>query len=375
MREGLRTKRLSVAPNKTLVLRPQAGDRGLLELSGAYGLHYSARLVGSNGSGVELPVITAEIMGGEDEVLVVQGLQGAGSRITDLVVMNLGQTSADCSASVVRTDGSNALEPMEVSLLPLSHLVFANLFRGLPSGITDARAEVTCSNEFYAYALTADRTTGALTLANPSQSSDSLDAVFEELSKAETVCSSGKTVCSMPGQVHIATRATPTRAISMTPPAGTYKSMRGHVEVKVDGWNPINVQGAHGTLYVVINKNKYLLGSVFLRGPGKNNVTLRHGVCPGGCAKSKVERPLVAEQGTTYIFDYVYNVGTKITDLRVTHNGKLIAQIQDKPNVNNIFINTGDKVVIGLSNPGVRTRPEPASLGWTYSNLKVEFFR
>ena len=39
-----------------------------------------------------------------------------------------------------------------------------------------------------------------------------------------------------------------------------------------------------------------------------------------------------------------------------------------------ISIAATDKIMIGLSNPGTNPLIEPASIGWKYSNLKVEFF-
>jgi len=161
----------------------------------------------------------------------------------------------------------------------------------------------------------------------------------------------------------------------MTPPAGSYASLTGHVEVKVNGWSKINTRGAHGVLYLIINKNKYQLASIFLRGPFKNSVTVRHGVCPNGCTKAKIEQGIPVEVDATYAFDYLYDTARKVITMRMTQNGRLIAEIKSKPNVKHIQIKPGDKVVIGLSNPDIHSFEEPASLGWKYSNLRVELFR
>lgn len=375
LREGRPAARFSIVPKKTFVFRPDSRARGLLELDGPAGLHYSARLVGTNGARVELPVITSDSLGQADEMLVVQGLEGSRARITDIVLLNLGDADASCSASVMRADGSYVVKPVELSLAPLSSRVLANVFGSLAGGIAEARAEVTCSNDFYVYAQTSDVTTGQLTIAGPSASSDSLLAITEEISAAAVLCSNGSTLCAIANEVHTSTKAAPTKALVMTPPADTYRSLTGHVEVRVSGWNKTNLRGAHGVLYLIINKNKLLLGNIFLRGPEKNNVTLRHGVCPGGCNKAKVEKGIAVDLNTTYAFDYVYDAANRTIDMRMTHNGELVAQIKDKSNVNRIQIKPGDKVVIGLSNPDVNSFEEPASLGWTYSNLRVEFFR
>jgi hypothetical protein len=375
LREGLRATRFSIVPKKTFVLRPDPRDRGLLELSGPAGLHYSARLVGTSGARVELPVITSDTMGQAGETLVVQGLEGSSSRTTDVVLVNLGDTAASCSASVMRADGGYAIDPVAISLSPLSHLVFADVFKGISGGIVDARAEVTCSNDFYVYAQTADAVTGQLTISGPAESSDSLLTADDEISASASDCSTGSMRCVMNGEVHTSSKSTPTRTLLMTPPAGSYLSLTGHVEVKVSDWNKINSRGAHGVLYLVINKNKYQLASIFLRGPFKNSVTVRHGVCPNGCTKAKIEQGIPVELDATYAFDYLYDTAHKVITMRMTQNGRLISEIKSKPNVKHIQIKPGDKVVIGLSNPDVHSFEEPASLGWTYSNLRVELFR
>lgn len=372
-REGVRANRLSIAPFKTFILRPAAAARGVMELSGAPGITYNARLVGSNGSSVELPVITEAARGRENGNLIVQGLSGVGS--TDLVVMNLGATAATCSASLVRADGGYAIEPVEISLLPLSHLVFANLLRDFP-GLSEARAEVSCSNEFYVYALRSDAATGQVAISGPSSPSDDLTSVFESLVITPAYnCAPGKAVCEQLGVVHTPTKAKTALFIGMTPPVDTYKILRAHVEVQVTGFNPINQGGAHGVLWLIINNNKKLIGSIFLRGAGKNNVTLRHGVCPGVCNKTKVEKGFPLTLGSTYVFDYEYNTTTRKANMRMSLNNQLVAQIEDRTEVNNLFINPGDLVVIGLSNPDPRSRVEPPSLGWVYSNLRVEFLK
>lgn len=374
-REGLRATRLSIAPDKSFVLRPEAGARGMLELAGEPGLHYSAWLVGPDGDRVELPVITSENSAQADTTLVIQGLEGSSSRTTHMGLVNLGQSAASCSVNVLRADGREALQPLEFTVAPLSHLLVADLFKRLGS-IAEARAEVTCSNDFYAYALIADAPTGRLTVVRPSQPSDDLPQLSELFDKVAVPCSDGIMLCKLPLTVpFIASKTNPTLALTMTPPAGAYSAMVAHVDVQVTGWNPRNVHGAHGVLYVVINRNKWLLGNIFLRGPGKNNVTLRHGVCPQGCQKTKVEKGIPIELGAIYSFDYRYDPVSRTTDMTVTLRGQVVARIQDKPNVNRININPGDKIVIGLSNPFPNSHEEPSSLGWRYSNLSVQFVK
>jgi translation initiation factor IF-1 len=379
--ERARTRRLAVLPKRTFVFHPESGGRGLLGLSGSPALHYTARLVGTGGAGainVDLPIITADTMGEADDLLLVQGLEGTRSKTTDLILVNLGDSAATCTASVYRPDGSDGIEPISVSLAPLSHRIFADLFKGLAEGISEGRAEVSCSNDFYAYAQVGDRVSGQLSIVRPASVSDMLGGSHDDLLKLAGSCAAGtaSTVCTMTGPF-IPKKPYPntTMALSMSPPAALYKSLKAHVEVTPTGWNPKNVRGAHSTLYIIVNRNKRLLASLFMRGPGGNNVTMRHGDCPGGCAKAKLWKNVAPELNTKYIFDYEYNAAGKLVNMKVTHKGQVIADISDKPYRKVVEIAPGDKVIIGLSNPFCDSREEPCSIGWKYENLRVELFK
>ena len=141
LRQGLSRTPLVVAATKTSVLKPAPGSRGLLELSAPAGVQYSARLVGTGaaaGLGVELPVITSNNIGHSSDRLVVQGLKSLGTKTADLVVINVGKTTASCVASVMRSDGTLAFPQAPLTLLPLSHRFFANIFstRAANSSVT-----------------------------------------------------------------------------------------------------------------------------------------------------------------------------------------------------------------------------------------------
>jgi hypothetical protein len=333
------------------------------------------RTIGSNGSDFELPDISAASRAQEYDTLVVQGLGGEGS--TDLVVMNLGATAATCSAKLVRADGELAVRPVEISIEPKSDLRVTDFLRNFPD-LSGARAEVSCSNEFYVYAQHSDPATGRVLITGADEPSGELSSVFSAVTiNPDRLCSTASMVCQAPGTVFIPSKAKTALFLGMKPPVDTYKILRASLDVQVFDFNPINKGGAHGIFWVVINNNKSLVGSTFLRGGGKNNFTLRHGVCPGRvCLKTKVEKslpPLVP--GTIFSFEYEYNTNTKTANLKVSQNGQPVGQIQDKAEVNNLFIYPGDTVLVGLSNPDPKSRVEPPSLGWVYSNVRVELLK
>lgn len=376
IRTGLTPTALPVAATRTTVLKPPATARGLLELSAPLGVHYSARLVGTGataGLGIELPVISSDTMGRANERLVVQGLKSLGTRTADLVVVNLGKTQASCLARVLRADGTLAFPEAPLTLLPLSHRFFANIFSGVPAGIADARAEVTCNTDFYAYAHMTDTATGEFVIATPSESSASILTAPGNV-PSDLECSVGTACYVFAGLVHASTVANPARGITLTPPpAGTYSAMKLHLEVQLGPWNT-PVTAAHGILYFVQNRNRDMFANIFLRGPATNQLTLRHGFNQSHVEKARLDQSLAAQANETYVFDYVYDTVRKIITLKATRDGVLVVDLVGTPNINRINIAATDKINIGLSNPGTNPQIEPASIGWRYSNLKVEFF-
>ncbi len=381
LRQGVTATPLNVAASRTSVLKPTASFRGLLELTGAAGFQYSARLVGtgagSAGLGAELPVITSDTLGLANKMLVVQGLKSSGATTADIVIINLGKTTATCSARVARADGSSAINTVQLSLLPLSYNFFPNIFVAEANGISDARVEVTCTNDFYAYGQMTNTTTGEISIATPSGTSDSTLTPPGDTTPTTglTCAAAGTSVCYVfPGLIHTAGRGDEDRSINLTPPVFSYSSVKLHMEFQVNGFYPPST-GAHLVLYFVRNRNKDMFANVFLRGPSRNSLTLRHGFNQVHGDKAKIERGFVAQNGATYALDYDFDPVKKTITLHISQGGTLLLEIKDKPNVNRVQIETGDKIIIGLGNPGNNPTVEPASIGWKYSNIKVEFFK
>jgi hypothetical protein len=372
-RQGMTPTQLPIAATRAFVLKPAAA-RGLLELNGPLGLQYSARLVrtGAGGFGVELPVVSSDNMGKADETLVLQGLKGSTTLITDVVMVNLSQQATTCSALIVRADGTSPFPSATITLLPLSHLFFTNVFQDIPNGIADARVEVSCKADFYIYAQMSDTATGEFAIATPSLSSDSLLTAPGD-KPAGLACSTGTQCYVFSGLVHTSTKADPDRSIVLTPPVFAYSSVKVRFEVTVGPWNKPTT-GAHGLLYFVRNRNKDMYANIFLRGPSKNNLTLRHGFNQEHGEKAKIEKGFAAQTGTTYLVEYEYNPVADFISLKMSNlAGQLLFEIRDKPNVNRVHIDEGDRVILGLSNPGTSS-VEPASLGFQWRNMKVEFF-
>ena len=217
-----------------------------------------------------------------------------------------------------------------------------------------------------------DTATGEFAIATPAESSASLLTLPGE-TPAGLACSTGTACYVFPGLVHASTVANPARGITLTPPAGSYSAVKLHLEVQLGPWNT-PVTAAHGILYFVQNRNRDMFANIFLRGPAINQLTLRHGFNQSHVQKARLDQSLAAQANETYVIDYVYDTARKVITLKATRDGVLVVDLVGTPNINRINIAATDQINIGLSNPGTNPTIEPASIGWRYSNLKVEFF-
>ncbi len=376
IRTGVTSSSLPVPAGRSVILKPTASAFGLLEVTGPPDFQFSARLVPTSpasAAGVEIPVISSENMAPAGGVLYIHGLAGGGTgatRLTDVTLVNLAQTASSCSVSALRADGTTALPTASISLLPLSHRSFLNIFSALTEAVADARLTVSCTKEFYAFGQTGDTATGEVSFLTPAATGNS--SLFPPGDPGSVACANPATCFSFPGVVHVSTRGTPDKTLFVTPPIGVYKSVKVHIDVDLGAWQAPS-SGAHGVMYFVRDNNKDMFANVFLKGPSRNSVTLRHGFNQTHAEKAKIEKGISATVGETYSFDYDFNPAARTLSLKISNRGQVISELIGKPNVNMIHIEQGNQVILGLSNPGTNPQIEPASIGWTYRNIKVEY--
>src|SRR5688500_10091999 len=160
-RAGLTPATLNVAAAQTLLVRPGASFVGLVELAGSPNARYAARLTGKGAlgqMGVGLPVVSASNATAGGGALSLQGLAGSATRSTPLVLVNLAHSASQCTVTLLNAAGAALATPTTSNLKPLSQLDRGNVFNGL-AALTDARAHVTCTRNFFAYALMTDSAT------------------------------------------------------------------------------------------------------------------------------------------------------------------------------------------------------------------------
>lgn len=367
---------LQVLGNLTAVVKPGAGFRGLLELSGSPNLRYGARLAGKGQAGalgVALPVVTSENLFAANGALTLQGLTSSATRSTHLMLANLSKYGAQCTFSFVRLDGTALGAAVTMNLKPLSAIYRENALAGDAAGLTDARATVSCTREFFAYALLTDGGTGEVAVVEPSASGESSLTV----PGAEPECPANATCFTARGVVHRPTPSAPVGRLAFAAPAGNVTRLRLTLDVTVGSWYPQDPDGKHLIYWFVVNRNQEMPGMLYFRGPDAYTAMARHGIGIKHASKIKIVKPFQAIPGRTYRVVNDYDMGggkytVTITDLA---SGELKQTLEGTPNVTRMTLKSGDRFLIDMGFPEGAIPDEVPTFGWTYSDVVVEAYK
>lgn len=363
---------LQVQGNRTVVLKPGA-SRGLFELDGTSEMRFSARLAGlgeKGALGIQLPVITSENVKRANQAATLLGLVANGTRTTDLVVSNLGKQAAQCTVDLRRADGSVIGSTSTISLKALSHRHFTNIFNGLASGITEARAVVSCNKEFYAHAFLADSATGEIAVIGPAGTGDSTLAP----PGAAPVCGSNAFCYDARGIVHQPTPGNPVKRVTFTAQPGTFSRIRMTMEVTVGDFFPSDPDGKHLIYWFVINNNKDMPGMLYFRGPNQYTALVRHGIRLTHPEKLKIVKSFQAVPGRTYKVENDYDMGRGVYTVTITEagSGNVKAVLTGRPNVSQVTLASTDRFIIDMGFPEGKVPDEVPSYGWTYRDIHIE---
>ncbi len=369
------TSPLQVAGHRTSLLKPGAAFRGLLELAGPPALRYSARLVGTGQAaalGVPLPVVTSDNLAAAGKVVTLQGLTGNASRSSHLTLVNLAKSAAQCTVSLVRADGSGFGAATTVALKPLSHRYLPEIL-GAAAGVTEVRAAVSCTREFYTYALVTDSATGEIAAVLPAGTGESA----LQVPGAPEECPVGATCIEAKGVVHRPTAAAPVGRLGFNAPAGTYRRLRLTMNVTPGAWYAKDPDGKHLVYWFVINKNVDMPGMLYFRGPDAYTAMARHGIGLKHPEKIKIVKPFQAVPGRTYRVDNDYDMGRGVYTITVTDvaTGEVGVRLEGNPNVAQVTLKTGDRFLLDMGFVEGLTPDEVPTYNWTYSDVRIEAYK
>ena len=308
------------------------------------------------------------------ESLSLRGLHASESMATDLSLVNLSKSANRCTLALADGNGVGIGPVITLTLRGLEERPFLNAFERLvgAEGVSDARATVSCSQGFSAYAFVTDRTQGRADLVSPEASLDAVQA----LPALAEACPAGAVCFDSPGVIHVPEPSKPVGRVAFPAPAGVARRLRLTLDVTVGDWYPKETNGKHLIYWFVINKNIDMPGLLYFRGPGKNQAFGRHGIGLTHPQKIKIIKPFAAQPGRTYHVENDYDMAAGTYTIRVTEvgTGKVKVTLRGRPNLASYAIKPGSKFLVDMGFPPDKVATEVPSYDWVYSNVHVEAY-
>ena len=373
-RVGLTPTPYTVGAAQTTVLRPGASFVGLAEFAGSPSARYAARLAGRGSlgqMGVALPVISSANTVAGGGALSLQGLAGSTTRSTSVVLVNLGKLAGQCTVTLLGANGGVVGTPSTLNLKPLSQLAVVNAFNGL-GALADARAHVTCTRDFFAYALMTDSSTGEIAVVEPSGNGEStLTRPGEEPACPINAHCYASTLLFRP------TPANPVgHVIFPSPGAKVVKRLRLSLDVTVGEWYPADPDGKHLIYWFVINKNVDMPGMLYFRGPEAYTALARWGIGLKHVDKKRRTEPFQAISGHTYRVVNDFDMGAGVYTITITDiaTGQTTT-IVDAPNVAQVTLKSTDRFLVDMGfKEGATPDEVPSFNGWVYTNVQLTVY-
>jgi hypothetical protein len=356
-----------------LINLTSAGAFGMAELEAAPQLFIDARLVSTPASGAAsstpVPVISSEnALAANTAVNLVGLVRSSAGVLTDLDLVNLAEVNAQCSVVFTRADGTQIAATAVVTLPPLSLRHFADALGVLgESQLSDARAAVTCDQQFYAFATLFDPTAAHVSFVLPAASGASTLGGTDPLP-------GNPIVFTAPGLLHKAARGNEGRVLKI--PVSTNLSLSRMVvewEVVPGPWNPANTAGHHLLGWLHRGKySKHTILNVNALGPNRGIVRNNQNIDFDGVTNAA--KNLLLVKGVRYKIRVVYDAPNGITTIEVLTGGQSLTTLQHAATAAGGVLTVPSTGLFMLFGHLVAHGPEMPSYGWEYHNLRLEMY-
>jgi hypothetical protein len=307
--------------------------------------------------------------GRSNETLVLEGLVSGGTRTTGLALANLAGSAAQCTVTLTDAGGAALGKAMTVSIEPRSHRYLDDVFAGFDGGgIEKARAAVSCTGAFHAFAVIPDRAEGTVAVIDP--------LAFPTKAGVAPCATGSKVVCfDAKGIVHQPTKAIPVKRLSFALPPGIYGRVRMTLDVTVSSWYAPDQDAKHLVYWFVLNKNFDMLGMLYFRGPNASTALSRYGVGLTHPQKIKLVKPFKAVPGHTYRCENDLDMAAGAITINVTDTltGE-VTKLRGVANVRQLSTKAGDRLILDMAFPEGKTPDEVPSYGWTYKDVHIEAY-
>lgn len=366
-----------------------AGKVGLLEVTSTSRFLVEARLTSAhiNANAITyatVPVISSDnaVAGGAwAHLLGMERDQTRGDH-TSLAVVNLGKTAAQCQIKVFRANGTPIGGTSLITLSPLSLRHYTDALAILGElNARDVRAEVSCDQQFFAFATLFKASNSQHLFLVPSSGGASTLTAPGEQGETDPE-SSGGLVFQKSGLIHTVTSSNQKGIVDIpVPQAMNLRRLIVDVDFIPGPWNRIRTPANHAIIWIhrkvgaqefrsnsVVNVNAF---------SGKDTIKMNQNVDLPARNQTSAEQRADLVQGQTYHLRYVYDAeGSNVTAV-VTHkgNGNEIVNMSMLGTAKNgaLFVEPNElRAEFGHYNFQAHEGPEVASFGWQYLNLRVE---
>lgn len=371
---------IPVPAKRTFLLANPSNTLGLLEVASGQELGVEARLINTSATGLQtlsaVPVISAANRLEAKGVAHLIGLERDATRgdATHLGIVNLGQAAATCEVKLFRVDGTQIGATVSLTFLPLSLRQFDDALGALgEQRITDARAQVSCSQPFYAYAALLTQPAAQITFLVPSALTT---AASSGGGGGGTTPGPGNSVVfQKSGLLHTASTGNPKGYVDIPiTSAMALKKMVLDMEFVPGPWNREKIPGNHAIVWLYRGKFRgNTVVNVNAFGPNKFTVKANQNVDLGAGQVTAQEMQLQLMQGQRYHLHYVYNAATNVISVEISSGGKLLKSMTlPGTAVGGILTVEPPKLNVEFGHFPGQEGPEIPSYGWSYYDLKVE---
>jgi hypothetical protein len=189
---------------------------------------------------------------------------------------------------------------------------------------------------------------------------------------------------SPPGVFHSATKANPKGIICIRSQTELHIAKATYEwDTTLGPWSPRDHSGLHNLGYFFLDRYRSgVIGNVNFAGPNKNYLKFMQnvGMVPGTNTSNKLD--YVMQTNLTYHQIYTFDAANKQARLQVYLNGLQVASfsLATQPGNNQTLIvkpfnaagNTNLALIAEFGNYLNQHHPEEATVGWKYSNFKVD---
>ncbi len=367
-----------VPAKRTFLLANPSNTLGLLEIGSSKEIGVVARLVNTSPTGQQtlsaLPVISVANRFAAKGTAHLVGLERDAARgeTTHLGIVNLGTAASTCEVKFFRVDGVQIGATVNLSFLPLSLRQFDDALGSLGEQlIKDARAQVLCSQPFYAYGALLTQPAAQITFIVPSVVTTATAGTDPDPDPG----TGNPLIFQKSGLLHTATTSNPKGYVDIPiKSALSLKKMVIDMDFVPGPWNREKIPGNHAILWLYRGKfRSNTIANVNAFGPNKYSIKANQNLDLSPGAVTTQEVGLQLQQGVKYHLRYIYNAANNLVTTEISSGGKLLKTLTmpGTGQAGRIAIQPSFLNVEFGHFPG-QEGPEIPSYGWSYYDLKVE---